>query len=376
MKRDYRNLDVLRSIAVLLVLFSHLLKSVGYQDSAVAEALALKHMAHFGVLIFFIHTSLVLMMSMRRLELEQRAVKKRAVIRFYVRRMFRIYPLAMFTVVAVLAMNVPAYFEPAYVQPTPSAIWQNLLLVQNVFHTPAISGPMWSLPLEVQMYVLLPLLYFAAARIRSTRGAVTLLSCGFVVWYVDAHAARLFGYEPVMQYAPWFFMGTAAYIRYQFVAPRLSSKCYGMCLVALIATPCVTHYLMGDDYRAGWITWVAGIALAMALPLFAEIRSSTVKRLSHTVATYSYGIYLSHVPIMWLAFHKLSGAPAVARVATFGVLILAVPVLLYHGLEKPFMNLGSRLSEIVGQERASRTPDRKLRFSIASSLLRGQSPID
>src|SRR3989442_5352890 len=179
-----------------------------------------------------------------------------------------------------------------------------------------------------------------------------MIACGFVVWYLDSLAARLFAYQPLLNYAPWFFMGTAAYGLYRFVTPKLSPVLYGVCLVVVMAVPCVNQRLMADDYRTGLISWASGIAFVLALPSFTEIKSASVKRCTHAIATYSYGIYLSHVPILWLAFHKLSGISWLVQVSAFLVLMVTVPVILYHGLEKPMIQLGSRTSDVLAQERS------------------------
>jgi len=147
-------------------------------------------------------------------------------------------------------------------------------------------------------------------------------------------------------------MGTAAYGLYRFITPKLSPVLYGVCLVVLVAVPCVTQRAMANDYRTGWISWGSGIAFVLALPHFTEIKSAMVKRCTHAIATYSYGIYLSHVPILWLTFHKLSGMPWLVQVSLFLVLMVTVPVILYHGLEKPMIQLGSRTSDVLAQERS------------------------
>src|SRR5690242_19156649 len=124
---EYTNLDVLRSTAVLLVLFSHLIMALGRLDEPMLQAWGIRDLARLGVLIFFIHTSLVLMMSLQRLG------KVNVASRFYVRRAFRIYPLATVATVATLLLKIPPHFEPIYTQPKSWAILQNLLLVQNLF---------------------------------------------------------------------------------------------------------------------------------------------------------------------------------------------------------------------------------------------------
>jgi peptidoglycan/LPS O-acetylase OafA/YrhL len=84
MKQVSPNLDLLRASAVLLVFVSHLPYSVG-------SSWDLDFLGHYGVMMFFIHTSLVLAMSLARIERQNENV----VTSFYIRRAFRIYPLSI-----------------------------------------------------------------------------------------------------------------------------------------------------------------------------------------------------------------------------------------------------------------------------------------
>src|SRR5467141_1625933 len=89
-----RNLDVLRAIAVLLVLLDHVAFFSGAPESVKGPFFVL---GHAGVVIFFVHTSLVLMRSLERTQ--ARGLKGWLRARdFYMRRAFRIYPLAITTV--------------------------------------------------------------------------------------------------------------------------------------------------------------------------------------------------------------------------------------------------------------------------------------
>jgi len=110
----------------------------------------------------------------------------------------------------------------------------------------------------------------------------------------------------------------------------------------------MTHGFMKGDYRSGWVNWGCGALFALALPNCRDIPLGVISKCTHYIATYSYGIYLSHVPIMWLAFQRLSG-PFWLQVGLFLVLIATVPVLLYHGLESPLIRAGSRMADALNR---------------------------
>jgi peptidoglycan/LPS O-acetylase OafA/YrhL len=111
-KTDSANLDFLRIFAVLTVYFGHLLQ-LFHTDKLVGR-LTIYDLAQTGVLIFFVHTSLVLMLSLDRLRI---ASARRLFAVFHIRRAFRIYPLSIATVVIMLAAHVPAFPDIRYSRP-------------------------------------------------------------------------------------------------------------------------------------------------------------------------------------------------------------------------------------------------------------------
>ena len=134
-----RNLDLLRSCAVLLVAFSHFVPTcLRWSDHG---------MGRLGVMVFFVHTSLVLMMSMER----SVAAKVNSVRTFYLRRAFRIYPLSILTVLAVTCMHIPADPFHAFQHPSGVELLSNIALTQNLTSVRSLVGPLWSLPWEVHL---------------------------------------------------------------------------------------------------------------------------------------------------------------------------------------------------------------------------------
>jgi peptidoglycan/LPS O-acetylase OafA/YrhL len=154
-----RNLDVLRALAVLCVVFSHTARIV----IPVAADSLIELMGKFGVLLFFVHTSLVLMMSIER-------NPTHSAISFYIRRAFRIYPLSTLCIFAVLLFSIPPMPPGNFVWPSVSKIATNVALTQNLFVPPStgtntsLSSPLWSLPFEVQMYLFLPGIFWFLRR--------------------------------------------------------------------------------------------------------------------------------------------------------------------------------------------------------------------
>ena len=88
------NLDLLRSFAVTLVVGFHLAKFFNFKFAG----LRITDFGLLGVMLFFVHTTLVLMFSLERQSMRPAAS---LFIPFMVRRCFRIYPLALAVVLFV-----------------------------------------------------------------------------------------------------------------------------------------------------------------------------------------------------------------------------------------------------------------------------------
>src|SRR5579863_866318 len=146
-RQESPNLDFLRSVAVLFVLCFHVLFLFEHRHSPYVARLGFFHsIGHWGVLIFFVHTSLVLMLSLERQQ--TRFPGKPSYLPFLVRRVFRIFPLSIFIVVIVTALALPVgqiaggRFEAVHLRWT--GIVSNLLLTQNLSHTDSVLVPLWS----------------------------------------------------------------------------------------------------------------------------------------------------------------------------------------------------------------------------------------
>ena len=323
--RDLHNLDLLRAFAVLLVLVDH-------------NALALDHQAvgrwQFnqlglaGVTLFFVHTSLVLMWSLER---------KPHVLNFYIRRVFRIYPLAIAAILAALLSHLPVdVIGPVYPAPTHFGvltILTNLLLIQDLAGQPAIVGVTWSLSCEVAMYVALPALFFLAAQERRIWHFMLLWGLSAAWAWRSLHGTG----NIVPTVIPLFIPGVIAYIGFRKVSARLAPALFPLFLFTLTLL-----YML----RPGmWGEWCLALATGLSLPFFRQIAQPALVTTVRVIARYSYGIYLWHTFGFRLAFHHLASSPATLRVAAELLFTAVASVLTYHLIEEPFIRLGNRVAQ-------------------------------
>jgi peptidoglycan/LPS O-acetylase OafA/YrhL len=341
-ERDSANLDLLRAIALIAVVSVHVLGFL----SVIPPGSPLLRMGRFAVLLFFVHTSLVLTQSLARRYRGERWSDLLG--HFLVRRCFRIYPLSILLVLTVFTFKIPAadigVWSIHYVDLGVRGLLANLLLVQNLTYTPSIAGQLWSLPLEMQMYVLLPFLFLLAHRTTSVRPLLGL-------WVAALGLALV---QPLIsdrldlgQFVPTFLPGIIAYHLTGTTRRSWPSWTWPVFLGALWAA-----YRFSRPYDHGWVLCLLA---GLALPHFRELRHTWVRGAAHELAKYSYGTYLTHVFALWLAFVRLGALPLAGRWAVFLVLLVSLPVLLYHTLEAPLIRYGTRLADRWFPQRADGT---------------------
>jgi peptidoglycan/LPS O-acetylase OafA/YrhL len=317
------NLDFLRSVAVLMVLFDHLTRHYHYDRFG---AIGL-----FGVLLFFVHTSLVLMYSMEKSCQTGFALVKD----FYVRRFFRIYPLSILAVLAAVALHLHADGRGLALAPRPGVLEfvSNLLLVQNLTYSSSIIGPLWSLPLEVQMYLALPFLFLWKKR--SFWPLLGLwLACGMLGHFPQAFPAL--NWLSVLIFVPNFLPGVMAYTLKR---ERFIPSYYWPPFVLLLGLV----FLLEPTRRVGAELC---LLLGIAIPQFKEITFRPLTLISHRIAMYSYGIYLGHSFFIWFALTQHHSW------ILFWLMWLSIPAILYHAFEHPLINFGRELAGAISREKA------------------------
>jgi peptidoglycan/LPS O-acetylase OafA/YrhL len=219
-----------------------------------------------------------------------------------------------------------------YTAPTLKQVATHLLLVQNFFSGSFILYPMWSLPIEVQMYLLLPVLFFF---LRKNMTLWPLL----LMWALAAATAhQAFGPQEVNLAVsiPYFLPGLMAYVGFSRWKPVLPGWSFVLVLAAIV-------WLGGHagDWQRAW--WPC-LALGLVLPGFRQMGQNFFTKLCWQIARYSYGIYLTHPFALVLAFYVCHGY---SRPVQFTVLFGSLAVFAFaafHLIEAPFMRAGAKLA--------------------------------
>jgi len=139
----------------------------------------------------------------------------------------------------------------------------------------------------------------------------------------------------LLQYIPNFLPGVIAFVLPQ--RPQLKSFLWFPFILLLVSL-----YLLHASAALGWVLC---LALGFAIPFFSEIRTGWLRYVSNRIATYSFGIYLSHQFCIWFVDDPLAPLASWIKVLVLTILLIGVPVALYHFIEKPMIIMGTKLAE-------------------------------
>lgn len=349
-------LDLLRAIAVLLVVIAH--------GSVLAVPLwipgqGIVFMAFLGVELFFVLSGfLVGGLLLDELEAHRDATGNRWVVHFWSRRWLRTLP----NYYLVLGLNFA--FVAVAVQPLPPSWPLYFLFSQNLVSAhPNFFGEAWSLAVEEWFYLLAPLVALAfAPLLRSPRAVLAgfvalllgylLLRVGVVLWIDPAWdagvrkltALRLDGiaYGVLMV---WLYTRVPALRAFASLLALLGLLLIGLCLALFLSVDADASLL-----ARSLLFSAAPLACALLLPWAAEFRFVPLpmlfKRWVVRLAVLSYSLYLLHMLIV-RAYLAWAPPPAgwmevALRGAVYLFGALAASWVLYRGFERPILALRDR----------------------------------
>ncbi|HEX5439630.1 MAG TPA: acyltransferase [Ktedonobacterales bacterium] len=188
--RDMRSLDGLRALAALMVVVFHLLLWVDAYDTPVSRAInASWYFLANGVWLFFVLSGFLLFLPYARTTLAARPLPSATY--FYRRRMLRIVPaywVCLF-IVAVAENQLRRTVEPLN-------MLTHVLMIHDDFprFNRDLEPPFWTLAVEAQFYLVLPLLAWGIARVvgasrslaRVVLGIVAVILLALTVQWVDS----------------------------------------------------------------------------------------------------------------------------------------------------------------------------------------------
>jgi peptidoglycan/LPS O-acetylase OafA/YrhL len=332
------SLDGLRGVAALLVVGAH----IGFIFPMTARHLVT--MGDEAVGLFFALSGFLMAHLYG-----SRPVTRENVMDFLVSRFARIYPVYLAAVVFVAMLSSMQNLD--FVQP----IMGGADFVRHVFLLGS-SGVFWSIPPEIQFYLLFPVLWLCLAQPQRYSGLIVGLT---VVAVADGLVELPGPGIMLVSKLPYFLFGALAGMMHSYWNSWIPSALTGIFTLFLLAVFFTYRHIVSGFSPEFW-----GLQSAVAAAVIVGLVARQPPIAAHVLAAapirflgrISFSLYLFHVPIMFLTrltFDALMPEPALIVVTLF---VAAVGAWFIHEtIEVP----GRRRLVRLWQDNRSRVVSRK-----------------
>jgi peptidoglycan/LPS O-acetylase OafA/YrhL len=375
-QRYYKpELDVLRLFAFLFVFFVHRLDLAPIDSHEYYWAFHLSLLGNYGVPLFFFLSAFLITELLSR---EEHVFGKINIKSFYVRRMLRIWPLYFtFFFLMVFLTSTTDYFGsiiPVGTQIAFTFFSGNWNITFNQWQSYCIN-PLWSVSVEEQLYIILPLIVFYAGR----RGLkifsyLTIAISYLTITYYALHPTPGFSGQWTNSFVQFQFFAAGILCSVYLNGKQPQSNIFTRLLMFVLGVGCwliasivceinadAPHLATLGQSVSGWILILIGVML-----MFFSLLGISSKYLPNPLiylGRISFGMYVVHITIYWMIYRifkdelvLVSDKMGLANWKNELGLVLAFMItvsfatLSYHFFEKPFLKLKNRFTLVPSRE--------------------------
>ncbi|MBC7540490.1 MAG: acyltransferase [Bacteriovorax sp.] len=365
------DIEVLRAIAIIFTLFQHTAHTLLFQPNFLTDNFFTYFTYWGGVDLFFVISGFVITRSLRQsFRINFNTKTWRIVWAFWARRIYRIFPsawlwLTLFTVFSYWFNSTGAFgiasvnLSDAIAAIFQYANWHAYLCNQGLSRC----GPnlvYWSLSLEEQFYVLMPLVLIIFRK----HLALALTVCLVPLFFLERYEWTL-GWSFRFDVLIWGVLLAlfAEHSKYQLWRPQFMK-------LRVFRIPVITLLLLNLAYiplysnRIPLFTSMAGL-VSLALVFIASydsnyiLQKGWIQKIFLWIGSRSFSIYLIHIFTFRLAYEVISVfSPSDYKISTVDqplAVVLAYSLLLilaeisYRYIELPFRNFGIRKAQQILQ---------------------------
>lgn len=324
-------LDFLRCTAAFSVLVQHACEKLF--PSFVWFSTHYFQFGVFGVTLFFLCSGFVIPVSLE---------KTHSLRKFWINRVFRLYPLYLASMIATLALAA----SRGGVLPSVKDLLANLTMLQKFLGRPSILHLYWTLSLEMAFYIMVSLVFLAGWLKKSVTLAVVSLGVSVFIGVICTRLFHLFtqGWGTAFYFSTM-FIGFLYYRRHQ---GKVSSTVFtAVVLAAMGVLLLITWFnLHGMDKPEAMgtlsflpvTTAIAGAYLLFTLSFF--LRRIQYPSFLLTLGVISYSLYLVQATVFSII--PASPRPYLTVIVWLAAIIL-ISFVTYRLVEAPFMGLGKKL---------------------------------
>ena len=305
------NFNLIRLLAALQVLFTHSVLHLELEKSKYLHYIGENFLYYFpGVPIFFTVSGFLIFASF---ENNHKDIRK-----YCFNRFIRLYPALWICLLATILLLFIEYqgnkMDILYSKTFYLWILEQLTFFQ--FHTPDLlrfwgvgtpNGSLWTIIVEVQFYLLVPLIYYFTQKLFKIKiipivliMIISLLFNFYIGQFSDENIKYKLGGVIVFSYLYNFLFGVIAYIYWEKIRKFVEGKIVYWALAYLIYISFFGNYLgidLNSYFIFNFLHFFSNILLAcLVLSMAFSCNNLSNKVLSHN--DISYGVYIYHMLVI------------------------------------------------------------------------------
>ena len=332
--KKIHNIDYIRFVLAYLVLFQHSFELGGFSYPIFHTFLGSK----FAVDCFFILSGFLVYKSFD---------KEPKIYNYFIKRFFRIYPAYLFTILffsliflylfqninhkSLFSYIISQLFFTNSIYPSIHGVFQN-----NNFNV--INGALWTLKIEILFYIFVPIIHLISKKIGSLRIIFVLFLLSILWDYIllylsksyNIHSSLFHQFPTQLKY---FSIGIFIYFLNE--SKKIDSTSFIHIAISFLMYLSIYKYSFEENL--------------ILRPLVLSTILYSIIFLKHQLPKlnfdFSYGLYISHFPILQLllCFEKISHLRLLIYAS--GIVVIYACMVWYF-IEKPFMKYGKNIIRI------------------------------
>jgi peptidoglycan/LPS O-acetylase OafA/YrhL len=345
-------LDGLRFLAIIGVLLFHIINYI-HQNSQDHELQAfvknnvfpITKYGRFGVELFFIISGFIIKLSIENYKIKDRLVLLKT---FYFKRLSKIFPSYFIIITCSLIFNL-LFLKTLSVENGVNSYLASIFFIHNLIYPgefPFLSGAAWSLEIEIQFYLLAPIL-FLLFNGQTNYLKILLNLIFFLLFFVVNNIGYNIEPKSLLNYGHYFIIGNI--LAFFNLRRNYIGKHYNVSLITIIIIYIFIYILNIKYASANSIILLHKLYTLLILfaSLYYILYLNKVKILTNKILTkigkISYSIYLLNYPIIVLFGHSILSITIfknyyftlILFIILFLILILFLSYVFYTIVEKP-----------------------------------------
>ena len=301
-----QNLEVLRGVAIMMVLLAH-----SYFIPALVE---LRELFHFGrgVDLFFVLSGFLMGVTyLSKIDLSNFSIKE--AYNFYIKRFCRLFPAVFFWASVSLVLSpilIKIVGELNTYRKMLEFFTSNVLFVGNFYNSsnPNPLGYWWSIGVEFQFYLILPvLIYLAGKNIYRLFILILLIITPPYLWNVE-NAWMFRMHSLFIGVLFWKVTTTEFYSQFRQI---INGKKNQIKFFSILITLCLIAVSRALPEYVSILSTLSGIVFGFILILFYGLESGVLNRKVSAIFEFfgkiAFSLYLIHMLVFTIGAHYLTG---------------------------------------------------------------------